>query len=404
MSTNDAFPWPVHPAAELFPLLGDDELRELADDIRQHGLLEPVWLIRSDDGTHLLDGRNRYRACEIAGVELRMRYYDGDDPIGFSLSMNLKRRHLTPGQRDFLALDVEKLYSDEARKSQGKRTDLLPDFPADPPEGSPRERESRERAAKVTGARGRGISAAKRIEREAPDLAKKVKAGAMPLDRADRIIRDRESEQRRIEHARAEAAAQPAPTTVDIRHGDFREVLSELTGIDAIITDPPYPGEFLPLLADLAAWADKVLAPDGIMAVLLGQTHLERSYELLSGHRPYRWTGCCLTPWQSLVQHQRRVHTNWKPLLIYGGGPRIIRDVFQAESGDAGAKSLHKWGQDYGLFHQIIERLTARGQTVADPFMGSGTTLLAARALGRHAIGADIDPASVSTARSRVDA
>ncbi|MGH3847535.1 MAG: DNA methyltransferase, partial [Pseudonocardiaceae bacterium] len=223
----------------------------------------------------------------------------------------------------------------------------------------------------------------------------------MALDRAERIVRDRQAEQRRVAQARAQAAAEPTPTTVDIRHGDFRDVLADLTGIDAIITDPPYPAEFLPLLADLSAWADKVLTPDGVMAVLIGQTHLPEVYRLLDGHRPYRWTGCYLTPGNGYVSHPRKVQSSWKPLLVYGGGPRFA-DVIRSEGTDAGAKSLHKWGQDYAAFHTLIERLTQRGQTVVDPFMGSGTTLLAAHALGRHAIGADIDAAAVRTSRERV--
>ena len=69
---------------------------------------------------------------------------------------------------------------------------------------------------------------------------------------------------------------------------------------------------------------------------------------------------------------------------------------------DANAKALHRWGQDYNAFHTLIERLTTRGQTVADPFMGSGTTLLAAHALGRHTVGADTDPDAVATSRERL--
>ena len=76
--------------------------------------------------------------------------------------------------------------------------------------------------------------------------------------------------------------------------------------------------------------------------------------------------------------------------------------MFRSEGTDAAAKSHHRWGQDYRGFHSIVDRLTAPGQTVADPFMGAGTTLLAAQALGRHAVGADVDPAAVATARERL--
>lgn len=401
--TEPTFPWPVHPAAELFPLLSDDELRELADDIREHGLHQPVWLYQDRErGPMLLDGRNRVRACMLASVPWTRRFYEGDDPIAFSISANEKRRHLTAGQRDFLALEVEKLYAAEAARNVGGRPRLNDEKPlADLREVNARERTSVERAARVVKASGRGVSQAKRIEREAPDLAEKVRTGQLAIDRAERIIRDREAEQRRIGQARAEAAAQPAPTIVDIRVGDFREALSDLHDIDAVITDPPYPHEFIPLLEDLAAWADKVLKPDGVLAVLMGQTYLPEVYRLLDGHRPYRWTGCYLTPGNGYASMARRVQSNWKPLIVYGGGPRFA-DIIRSEGQDAAAKSLHRWGQDYGAFHTIVERLTERGQTVADPFMGSGTTLLAAHALGRHAIGADLDAAAVATARERL--
>ncbi len=394
--------WPVHPVADLFPVLGDGELRELADDIAERGLIEPIWLWDDpESGTMLLDGRTRLRACELASVPVRTRRYPGDDPLGFAIAENVKRRHLTPGQLAFLAIDSERLYA----KANADKVGGRPRSDKEKPVADPRQvrkRKSAEQAAATTGASGRLVSAAKRIERDAPDLAEKVRGREkMALDRAERIVRDRQAEQRRVAQARAQAAAEPTPTTVDIRHGDFRDVLADLTGIDAIITDPPYPAEFLPLLADLSAWADKVLTPDGVMAVLIGQTHLPEVYRLLDGHRPYRWTGCYLTPGNGYVSHPRKVQSSWKPLLVYGGGPRFA-DVIRSEGTDAGAKSLHKWGQDYAAFHTLIERLTQRGQTVVDPFMGSGTTLLAAHALGRHAIGADIDAAAVRTSRERV--
>lgn len=398
---------PVHPAAELFPLLDDDGLAEMANDIREHGLVEPVWIYIDDDGPVLLDGRNRVRACAMAGVEVTTRTYTGDDPISFSISQNMMRRHLTNGQKAFVGLGALKLYEERAarRKAHGmtapgkaKVDDAT--LGADRPAALPAPR-ARDLAAKTVGTSGRSMARAKRIDEQAPDLSVKVQREAMPLDRAERIIRDREAEQRRIAQAHAEAAAAPAAAGIDLRRGDFREVLADVTGVDAIITDPPYPAEFLPLLADLAAWADKALAPDGVMAILMGQTHLPDVYRLLDGFRPYRWTCCYLTPGQGYVSHPRKVQSKWKPLVIYGGGPRLD-DIFRSEGSDADAKHNHKWGQDYGAFHTIVERLTVRGATVVDPFAGSGTTMLAAHALGRHAIGAEIDEEHYETARRRL--
>jgi ParB-like chromosome segregation protein Spo0J len=87
----------IHPVAALFPMLPDDELDDLAADIRERGLLQPLTL--SADGRFLLDGRNRLAACERAGVEPAFVHYDGNDLTGFIIGANVHRRHLTKGQR-----------------------------------------------------------------------------------------------------------------------------------------------------------------------------------------------------------------------------------------------------------------------------------------------------------------
>jgi len=425
---------PVHPAADLFPMLSGDDFTALAEDIAEHGLREPVWVWRDEDGVeYLLDGRNRLAACAESGTEVRTQRYTGDDPINFVVSLNIQRRHLSAGQRAMLALELIPLYEEQGRKAKARAAaearrreaqarseferaeyedalveliDAVPDqdeadLPHLDPEPTPRAPQSRDRAASATKASGRAVGQAKRVSEKAPDLAVKVKTGEIAIDRAERIIRDREAEQKRIVQAKAEAAKMGDIAAVDIRHGDFREVFSDLTNVDAIITDPPYPHEFIPLLGDLAALADKVLTPDGVLAVLIGQTYLPEVYRLLDTGRPYRWTACYLTSGPGYVSHPRKVQSNWKPLIVYGGGKRFA-DVFRSEGSDADAKNNHKWGQDYGAFHTIVERLTERGQTIADPFMGSGTTLLAAHALGRNAIGCDIDPGHVAKAQERL--
>lgn len=405
-------PWPTHPAADLFPLIDGEDLQELADDVAANGLIEPVWLY--DDPEHgrvLLDGRNRAYACQIAGVEIATRVYTGDDPVTFSLSWNLKRRHLTEGQKAAVAAQAEHLYAEEARKRQAEAAEatnrkrrgdddstLVANRPQAQPESTPEPRKSRERAAKTAGTSGRSVGRWKHVEREAPDLADKVRSGEMALGRAERIIRDRQAEAERVERARREAEQAPEPTRVDVWHGDFRDVLAHLTDVDAIVTDPPYGHDALDLLDDLAAWADKVLTDDGVLAVLLGQSHLPDAYRRLDGHRPYRWTACYLTSGPAYVSHAARVQSQWKPLLVYGDGPRFS-DVVTSSGDD---KRHHQWGQNYDAFYTIIERLTERGQTVADPFMGGGTTLLAAHALGRHAVGCDTDAEAVDTARERL--
>jgi hypothetical protein len=84
-----------HPLADIFPLLEGAEFDGVVADVRAHGVREPIWIYEEQ----VLDGRNRYRAAAVVGVRCPTRFYQGDDPVGFVVSMNLKRRHLSESQR-----------------------------------------------------------------------------------------------------------------------------------------------------------------------------------------------------------------------------------------------------------------------------------------------------------------
>jgi ParB-like chromosome segregation protein Spo0J len=72
------------PKSSLFS--GKEALRELAGDIAERGLIDPIVPY---DG-RILDGRCRYRACLMVGVEPRFENY----PLGYVASRNVQRRHL----------------------------------------------------------------------------------------------------------------------------------------------------------------------------------------------------------------------------------------------------------------------------------------------------------------------
>jgi hypothetical protein len=98
-----------HPLSEIFPLLeeGSRAFQTLSEDIRQYGLRERIVLYEGQ----VLDGRNRYRACQGVGVEPIYREFtpeiDGVDPLDFVISKNASRRHLTVGQLAGLAHNLQ---------------------------------------------------------------------------------------------------------------------------------------------------------------------------------------------------------------------------------------------------------------------------------------------------------
>jgi ParB/Sulfiredoxin domain len=91
----------VHPAADVFPMMSDEELRALGEDIKAHGLNRPIvlWLAGDDDWV-LIDGRNRLEAMERAGVSrVWTDENEDDDPLPFIISANIRRRHLNKQQQ-----------------------------------------------------------------------------------------------------------------------------------------------------------------------------------------------------------------------------------------------------------------------------------------------------------------
>src|SRR4051812_15018523 len=102
----------VHPAAAIFPMMSDGELKELATSIQAYGLQEKIGVIRPDENTVVIvDGRNRRAALNLLNVtdEQVMENYITDVNLeAFSteeyvLMKNIERRNLTGPQRKKLA-------------------------------------------------------------------------------------------------------------------------------------------------------------------------------------------------------------------------------------------------------------------------------------------------------------
>lgn len=188
----------VHPAAEVFPMLGDDELRDLAEDIKANGLIHPIVLDK--DGV-LIDGRNRLAACNLAGVEPEFETLNGHDPVAFILSSNIQRRQMSKGQQAAAAV----LVWDVTRNMS------LRQFA----EGVNQNRERVRRAAVVL--------------EYAPDLMPLVASNARHLDEAYEDARKRkvahESDQERDARERAEIESQTERLRVDAP--DLAELVAE---------------------------------------------------------------------------------------------------------------------------------------------------------------------------------
>lgn len=89
----------IHPACAAWPQMNDKAFADLVASVREHGLIQPIILIK----TQILDGKERQRACDEAGVTPHYMPYLGDDPVGYSLAVNKHRRHLPIHELIFIA-------------------------------------------------------------------------------------------------------------------------------------------------------------------------------------------------------------------------------------------------------------------------------------------------------------
>ena len=198
-------PREFHELASLFPMLPETEINLLAQDIKTNGLMYPITLY----GDKIIDGRNRYKACELAGVEPFFTEYTGNDPLQYVISLNLKRRHLNPSQIDAL---TEKI----ANMRQGERTDIEP--------SATLQKVSVKQACALTGGSERGVQYVREIKKKAPERIAEIESGRVTIHNVLKDIKDTEKRQEISERF----------TTTEMPNGLF----------DVIYCDPPWQYEY----------------------------------------------------------------------------------------------------------------------------------------------------------------
>lgn len=375
----------------------------LSASVDRFGVLVPV--VRDQHG-RTLDGHHRSRIADTLGVKYRVdvvRVEDDRHAREIAATLNADRRQLTPEQRrDVVTALREQGYSLRAIAGAVGADPMTVRKDLSGVEGSTPERTTG-RDGKSYPARRPAVVTAKN-EREAVRAQAAIATGGVPdgrvvdVKRAERLARERDAAERR---------SQPSPPParggdVTIHHGDFRTVLTheDLAGA-TVITDPPYPREFLDVWGALGehalAWGCEQLV------VMTGQSILlDAGPAICASGWTYRWCGTYLTAGPATRAWHAAIGSAWKPILIFDRGQSkrrfVTSDVFRSDADD---KRHHRWGQSESGIAALVEAFTAPGDLVVDPFVGGGTTAIVCRQLGRRFVGCDIDAAHVARARER---
>jgi 16S rRNA G966 N2-methylase RsmD len=193
---------------------------------------------------------------------------------------------------------------------------------------------------------------------------------------------------------------------VDFRLGDFEEVFEDIEdgSIDCIITDPPYPYEFIDCWSKLSRFAKRVLKPNGYCIAYSGHIHLPEVMNRMGEHLTYYWTFNLIHTGNTALVQGRNVFSGWKPILVYQNGfsknKNLIDDCIQ---GTGTEKSHHIWQQATNELKHLIDGFTKPNDTIIEPFAGSGTTIIACLENNRNVLGAEIDEKTFNIAKQRID-
>lgn len=177
--------------------------------------------------------------------------------------------------------------------------------------------------------------------------------------------------------------------------------------VDFVITDPPYfpddDGTYS-LYETAGRLAKHVLKPGGFCAVYLGKLDLPVLFHILTQHLDYEWTTAVYRPDGGWDFRKTQFKECWRPIGIWRKPGTRVETVYAPDAwlSKRAEKDAHEWQQEIGPVKALIEKYTAPGQLVLDPYCGGGTKPLAAKLLGRHYLSFDKDPDAVRAATERI--
>lgn len=192
-------------------------------------------------------------------------------------------------------------------------------------------------------------------------------------------------------------------------HGDIRDTEIAPNSLDIILTDPPYPKEFLHCWDALATFAQRTLKPGGHLFAMSGHVWLPQVLAALDTATDLRYNWMLSMGPLNEGAHtnigRRIVRSTWKPILWYIKPPSSIHEQL-SDNIRVGRKDkrYHFWGQGAGSFEFILGSLKRpKPYVVCDPFLGGGTTAILCAQLGIPFIGCDIDAQCIATTTERLN-
>jgi hypothetical protein len=395
---------------DLIPTLSDDEFKDLEASVLEEGIRDPIRIWNDI----IVDGHHRYKLAGKHDLDFQTEEMEFENEIEakiWILANQLSRRNITLFVRAELEIEMEEFYREKARLINTAVQPTVAGVEHNLPE---LKTDTRKEIAKAAGVSHGYIFNVKQIKDRNPDekTLADLRSGKITPGKVWKEMRREEAIVERDKEFTKAASLYKPSDDIQIINADFYRWCNENldnASVDLILTDPPYPKEFLYLWEQLAEVAARVLKPNGYLVTYSGQLHLDYVMRTLGNSLFYCWMIALKHTGATQVVHPRRVVCAWKPVLVYKKGVPAWESVLIYKNGEPGKfdidveapvdfigddyreKGFHEWGQGKTAVSYLMRKFSKPGELVLDPFVGGGTCLVVAQALKRRCIGIEID-------------
>lgn len=194
---------------------------------------------------------------------------------------------------------------------------------------------------------------------------------------------------------------------IKIYCGDCLEIIKNIpnNGIDLIFTDPPYSRKCLYLYNELGQKSKRILKNGGLLFVYMSEYYFDKCFNAILKYLNYfSLFHIKLTAGSCNRLFPRKILMSAKTLVAFSKNkPLKIRWCFNfIDSPKEKTKHPLNWQQSYKDANYIIDYYSEKNDIILDPFLGSGTTLIACKKLNRKGIGIEINPEYCKIAEQRI--